>query len=43
VLAVPRSIARSVEKALETKENILIFKVIRGEREPRMCRCNIIA
>src|SRR5260221_8879369 len=43
VLAVPRSIARSVLKYFETKENILIFNVFRDARPPRLWRCNIIA
>jgi hypothetical protein len=43
VLAVPRSIARSVEKYLETKENILIRKEFRDAARPHGERCNIIA
>src|SRR3954471_6205452 len=43
VLAVPRSIARSVEKYLETKENILIRQEISMRPGAACCRCNIIA
>jgi hypothetical protein len=42
-LAVPRSIARSVEKYLETKENILIRKEFRGAACRPGKRASIIA